>query len=79
MIGLKRFNNGNPFNDVTLFSFWCTNNEITNSPLDSETSGSLQHNHVGRGFVSIHLIQPSTPFYKTVYKIRYLLFGLRAH
>ena len=23
-------------NNVTLFSFWCTNNEITHSPLDSE-------------------------------------------
>ena len=29
-------NNRNSTNDVTLFSFWCTNNKITNSPLESE-------------------------------------------
>lgn len=29
---------GNSTNDVALSLFWCTNNEITNNPLDSETA-----------------------------------------
>ena len=36
---VKNFkNNGNLTNDVTLFSFWGTNNEITHNASDSETA-----------------------------------------
>ena len=50
-------NNRNSTNDVTLFSFWCTNNEITHSPLDSEKANWFDVS-TGGYFVSWGILIP---------------------